>query len=223
MFDRVISLIGKDKFIELQKVKVLIIGIGGVGGYALETLVRSGINNIDIVDFDKIDESNLNRQIITNIKNIGECKVEEAKKRVLAINPKINVNTYQTCLNKDNLSDILSNNYDYVIDACDTVEVKVELMRLSTIMNFKLISSMGTAKKINASRICITTLDKTNYDPLARVLRKRIKDLKINKKMYVVSTDEKAIECTGLGSMMMVPAVSGILCAQYVINDILNK
>lgn len=223
MFDRVIGLIGKDKFIELQRVKVLVIGIGGVGGYALETLVRSGINSIDIVDFDKIDESNLNRQIITNIKNIGECKVEEAKMRALTINPKININTYQTCLNKDNLTDILSNNYDYVIDACDTVEVKVELMRLSTIMKFKLISSMGTAKKIDASKLCITTLDKTNYDPLARVLRKKIKDLKINKKMYVVCTDEKTIECAGLGSMMMVPAVSGILCAQYVINDILNK
>lgn len=223
MFDRIVSLIGEEKFNELQKIRVLVVGIGGVGGYALETLVRSGINNIDIVDFDIIDESNLNRQIITNKNNIGYSKVEEAKKRAISINPMININIYQTCLDKDNLSDLICSNYDYVIDACDTVEVKLELIRLSTLMDFKLISSMGTAKKLDASKLCITTLDKTDYDPLARVLRKKVRDLKINKKIYVVSSNEEACECDGLGSFMMVPATAGILCAQFVIDDILNK
>lgn len=221
MFERIINLIGKEKFNKIQNKKVLIVGIGGVGGYALETLVRSGINNIDIIDFDKIDITNLNRQIITNQLNINKLKVEEAKSRCLSINPNININTYTIFLDKDNINNILSNNYDYIIDACDSVDTKLELIKESVNNNFKLISCMGTAKKIDPTKLSITTLDKTNYDPLAKVMRKKVKDLKINpKKIKVVSSTEQPIECKTLGSLMMVPAVSGILCAKYVIEDI---
>ena len=222
MYERIIKLIGENDFNKIKNKKVLIVGLGGVGGYAFETLVRSGINNIDIVDFDKIDISNLNRQIITNQSNIGNIKIEEAKKRALSINPLININAYNIFLDTDNIKKILSNNYDYVIDACDSVNTKLELIKYSVIMNFKLISSMGTARKLNPSMLSITTLDKTNYDPLARILRRKVKELKINKKIYVVSSTEKAIDCDGLGSFMMVPATAGILCATYVINDILK-
>ena len=223
MFERVVNLIGENKFNLLKTKKVLIIGCGGVGGYALETLVRSGINNIDIIDFDKIDESNLNRQIITNYSNVGKFKVDEAKLRAISINPSINIKTYKLFLNEDNINEILKNNYDYIIDACDSVSTKIELIKKSLTSNFKLISCMGTAKKIDPTKLTITTLDKTNYDPLAKVIRKKVRELKINKKINVVSTVEKTIDCNGLGSMMMVPATAGILCAKYVIEDIINN
>ena len=222
MFDRIINLIGNEKFNLLQNKKVLIVGIGGVGGYALETLVRSGIKYIDIVDSDKIDITNLNRQIITTNENIGNIKVEEAKKRASSINPEININTYNIFLNSENIKEILSNNYDYIIDACDTVSTKIELIRESINRNIKFISCMGTAKKIDPTKLSITTLDKTNYDPLARILRKKIKELKINKKINVVSSIEKPIDINELGTLLMVPATAGILCAKYVIDDIIK-
>lgn len=223
MFERVISLIGKEKFKKLESIKVLIVGCGGVGGYALETLVRSGITNIDIIDFDVIDITNLNRQIITNKENIGIKKVLAAKNRVLSINPNLNINTYEIFLDKDNIDDILKNNYDYIIDACDNVDTKIELIKRSVNNNYKLISSMGTAKKMDPTKLSITTLDKTNYDKLAKVIRKKVKDLKINKKTNVVSSAEEVIKCDTLGSFMMVPATAGILCAKYVIDDVINN
>lgn len=220
MFERVISLIGEEKFNKLKNTKVLIVGCGGVGGYALETLVRSGINNIDIIDFDKIELSNLNRQIISNQNNVGLDKVDEAKKRALEINPNLNMNTYKIFLNEDNIMTILKNKYDYIIDACDSVNTKLELIKNSN--NYELISCMGTAKKLDPTQLIITTLDKTNYDKLAKVLRKKVKDLRINKKIYVVSSTEKAMDCDILGSFMIVPATAGILCAKYVISKIIN-
>ena len=221
-FDRIINLIDEAKFNKLKKIKVLLVGCGGVGGYALETLVRSGIENIDIIDFDKIDITNLNRQIITNLSNINLLKVEEAKKRALSINEKVIINTYATFLDKDNIKEILSNNYDYIIDACDSISTKIELILNKEIYNYKLISCMGTAKKIDATKLSITTLEKTSYDPLAKVIRKKLKELKYNKKVHVISSTEEPIKCENLGSLMMVPATAGILCATFIINDIIK-
>ena len=223
MFDRIISLIGNEEFNKLQNRKVLIVGLGGVGGYALETLVRSGILNIDILDYDKIDITNLNRQIITTQNNINKLKTEEAKKRALEINPNININHINLFLDNENTNEILSNNYDYIIDACDTVNTKLEIIKYCTKNNIKLISCMGTAKKMDPTKLSITTLDKTNYDPLAKVIRKKVKELRINKKIYVVSSTEQIIDCVSLGTFMMVPATAGILCAKYVIDDILRR
>ena len=221
-FDRIINLIDEAKFNKLKKIKVLLVGCGGVGGYALETLVRSGIENIDIIDIDKIDITNLNRQIITNLSNINLLKVEEAKKRALSINEKVIINTYPTFLDKDNIKEILSNNYDYIIDACDSISTKIELILNKEIYNYKLISCMGTAKKIDATKLSITTLEKTSYDPLAKVIRKKLKELKYNKKVHVISSTEEPIKCDNLGSLMMVPATAGILCATYIINDVIK-
>ena len=222
MFDRNIALIGKEKFELLEKKKILLVGCGGVGGYALETLVRSGINNIDIIDFDNIELSNLNRQIISTQKNIKNSKVEEAKKRSLSINPKININIFKIFLNKENINELLNSNYDYIIDACDSVDTKVELIKFSVKNKIKIISCMGTAKKMDPTKLRITTLDKTKYDPLAKIMRKKIKDLDIREKITVVSTEEEPIKCDKLGSFMMVPATAGILCAKYIIEDIIN-
>ena len=223
MFERISSLIGEDSLKRLSGIKVLIVGIGGVGGYAFETLVRSGVESIDIIDFDKIEESNLNRQVITDTKNIGSLKVEEAKNRAISINKNININTYTIFLDEQNITNILNNNYDFIIDACDSVNTKICLIENSFKYDYKLISCMGTAKKFNPELLTITTLDKTNYDPLARLLRKKCKDLKLNlKKINVVSSIEKTKDIDSLGSMMMVPATAGILCAYYVIKNTIN-
>ena len=151
MFERNINLIGEDKFNKLKTKKVLIVGIGGVGGYALETLVRSGIHFIDIIDFDKIDITNLNRQIVANQNNISNLKVDEALIRAKSINPNVIIKTYSIFLNKDNINELINKKYDYIIDACDSVDTKLELIRYSiesnlsvAIANFNAYTKAGT-------------------------------------------------------------------------------
>lgn len=187
MFERLIGLIGEEKLKEIERKKVLLIGVGGVGSYALEALIRNGFFDITIVDFDIIDLSNLNRQLITDSTNIGKYKVDEAKKRALLINPNIKIQTINEKLNKENLRNLLNQNFDYIIDACDTLDVKFALMENSIHYSYKLISSMGTAKKIDPTKLEITTLDKTNNDPIARLLRNKVRKAHVNKKIYVVS------------------------------------
>ena len=223
MFERLISLVGKDKFSRLQSVNVLIVGIGGVGGYALEALVRSGIQNISIIDGDSVELSNLNRQIISSNENIGTEKVEAAKERILKINAEAKIITFNTNLDESNIDEILANKYDYIIDACDTVSTKLLLIVKSLKNKYKLISSMGTANKFNPSLFSITELSKTNNDPIARILRKKVKELKINKKIIVVSSTETPAINNELGTNSYIPGIAGLLCASYVINDITKK
>lgn len=220
MDDRTIKLYGEDVFNQIKESKVLLIGVGGVGSYALEALVRNGFTHITIVDYDKIDITNLNRQLITNINNIGHSKVIEGILRAKSINPNILIDGQETKLTSDNIDTILNVGYDYIIDACDTVDVKFALIKKSLHYSYKLISSMGTAKKIDPTKLAITTLDKTNNDPLARILRKKVKDANINKKIYVVSSTEVPIDSKYLASSNLVPSVAGILCVAYIINDI---
>lgn len=220
MFERLITLVGKDKFSKLQSAKVLIVGIGGVGGYALEALVRSGIKNIAIIDGDNIELSNLNRQIISSTENIGLSKVEVAEKRALCINPDINIKLHNENLTANNIDIILSEKYDYIIDACDTISTKILLIEKSLNYKYKLISSMGTANKTNPALFSITELSKTSNDPIARILRKKVKELKINKKIMVVSSTETTSPSNKLGTNSYIPGIAGLLCASYVINDI---
>ena len=223
MFERTIKLYGEEIFNKIKTSKVLLIGVGGVGTYALEALVRNGFSNITIVDYDKIDITNLNRQLITNNNNIGHSKVIEGILRAKSINPDILIDGQETRLTKDNIDVLLSMNYDYIIDACDSVEVKFALIEKSLHYNYELISSMGTAKKIDPTKLKITTLDKTFNDPLARILRKKVKDAKINKKIFVISSEEKPIDIPELASSNLVPSTAGILCVSYIINNLIKK
>lgn len=223
MFERSISFLGSDIYNLIKSKKVLLIGVGGVGSMALETLVRNGFNNITIIDYDRIDESNLNRQIITNSNNIGHSKVIEGILRAKSINPNILIDGIEKCLKTDNIKEILDLDYDYIIDACDSIDIKFALIQNSLHYRYKLITCLGTAKKKDPSKLSITTLDKTNYDPLAKILRKKVKDANINKKLYVVSSGEVPIECDTLASLSMVPNTAGILCVTYIINDIMNQ
>ena len=222
MFERLISLIGEDNFNKIKNTKVLLIGVGGVGSYSLEALVRNGFHNITIIDYDTIDITNLNRQLITNSTNIGNSKVIEGLLRAKQINPNILIDGIEKRLTIDNLSQILDMNYDYIIDACDDINIKFELIQKSLKYNYKLISSMGTAKKLDPTKLSITTLDKTNNDPLARILRKKVKDAKINKKIHVVSSDEVPLDINTLGTANLVPSAAGLLCVSYIVNDIVK-
>ena len=222
MFERLITLIGEDNVNKLKKANVLIVGLGGVGGYALETLVRSGIYNLTIVDGDIVELSNLNRQIISKRDVIGRPKALVAQARTLEINPDVNLKVINQFISKDNFSLLNIDSFDYVIDACDDLNLKMLLIKNAD--KYKLISSMGTANKMDMTRFKITTIDKTSYDPLAKIIRKKIKEKKIRTKFKVVSSDEKVMKNgTKLGTIAYMPAVSGLLCASYVINDIINK
>lgn len=222
MFERLITLIGEDNVNKLKKANVLIVGLGGVGGYALETLVRSGIYNLTIVDGDIVELSNLNRQIISKRDVIGRPKALVAQARTLEINPDVNLKVINQFISEDNFSLLNIDSFDYVIDACDDLNLKMLLIKNAE--KYKLISSMGTANKMDITRFKITTIDRTSYDPLAKIIRKKIKEKKIRTKFKVVSSDEKVMKNgTKLGTIAYMPAVSGLLCASYVINDIINK
>ncbi len=222
MFDRLIALIGEEKYKLIASKKILLIGVGGVGSYALEALVRNGFNNITIVDYDKIDISNLNLQLITDSTNIGHSKVIEAILRAKRIRNDILIEGHEKRLTSDNIDELLKLNFDYIIDACDSIDVKFTLMEKSLKYNYKLITCLGTAKKLDPSKLSITTLDKTNNDPLARILRKKVRDAKINKKLYCVSSSEVPKDIEVLGTANIVPSIAGLLCVSYVFNDIIK-
>lgn len=223
MFDRVVSLIGKDSLDKISRKTVLIVGLGGVGGYAMEALVRSGISNLILIDYDKIDESNLNRQIITTRNNIGKKKVDIAKIRVNDINSDCNVFVHDIFLNEENIDILDKYKIDYIVDACDSVDTKKLLIDYAISNNIKLISSMGTANKIDPTKLEILDIRKTSYDPLAKILRKYVLDKKINKKIMVVSSTEIPIRKDILASLIFVPATAGLLCANYIIRDIIEN
>ena len=219
--DRLESLIGKENLNKLQNIKIAIVGIGGVGGYVLEGLVRSGVMNITLIDGDKIDPTNLNRQIISTSNNIGELKVNEAAKRVLQINPEAYINKFSIFLNKENIQDIIGDDFDYVVDACDDVDVKIELIKFCYKNNIKIISSMGTAKKLDGTKFKIDTLNNTKYCPLAKKIRKSL-SLDEQKYTTVVYSEEVQKDINVLGSISYVPAIAGLLICNAIINDIIK-
>ncbi len=206
----------------LEKIKnktILVIGLGGVGGYVVEALTRSGINKIIIVDFDTIDISNLNRQIVTNTSNIGFYKTEAFYQRIKSINKECEVIKINEFINKDNLNLLFSEKIDYLIDCCDSVETKKEIILYCLNNKIKFISSMGMANRIDSSKIKVSLLSKTFNDPLARKLRTMIK---INKKIPVVFSEEVPKKNIKLGSIAHVVGTAGFCLTNYVINDILK-
>lgn len=222
MFDRLISLIGEDNLKKVSSKRILLIGLGGVGSYALEALVRNGFNNITVVDYDTIDITNLNRQLITDSTNIGHSKVIEAILRAKRIRNDCLIEGHEKRLTSDNIDELLNMQFDYIIDACDSIDVKFALMEKSLKYDYKLITCLGTAKKLDPSKLSITTLDKTNNDPLARILRKKVRDAKINKKFYCVSSTEVPANIDALGTANIVPSIAGLLAVSYVFNDIIK-
>lgn len=223
VFDRVEKFIGDDNLSLLRSKVIMIVGLGGVGSFSVEALVRSGIENIIIVDYDTIDITNLNRQIMTNVSNIGKLKVDEVESRVLSINPKCNVTKLCLELNLDNIDVLFQYKFDYLIDCCDTIVVKQELIRRCLDKKIKFISSMGTGNKFNPSLLEVCDIRKTSYDPIAKKIRKYLRDNNTNGRVMVVYSKEINSKFVGsVPSMMFVPASAGILAANYVIGDIIN-
>ena len=224
MFERTSLLIGVDNLNKIRNLNILVIGVGGVGGYSVETLIRSGVENITLVDYDMIDITNLNRQIIANNNNIGKYKVEEFKKKIESINNNVKVKIIKDKINKDNINILFNDNYDYIIDACDTIEVKKELIKLCKEKNIKLITVCGMGKKIDPSKVRVCDIRDTSYDPIAKILRKYIKDERIKGKVICISSNEEPIKNNKniTSSMMMVPATAGILAASYIINNTID-
>lgn len=220
---RLESLIGLEKLNIIKSKTVLIIGIGGVGGYAAEIIARSGVGNIVLIDPDKVDESNLNRQLVSLYSNIDKYKVDIMSDRIKDINPDINVTVYKEFITEENLN-IYVNKVDYIIDACDTVLTKMAIIETCNRLNIKLISCMGTGNKIDPTRLKIIDIKKTQYDPLAKKIRKFVNEKKIIGKIMVVCSDEEKYSSNHkpIPSNAYVPATAGILLASYVINDIVK-
>ena len=229
-FSRTELLIGKDGVDKLRKAKVAIFGIGGVGSYVLEALVRAGIENYMIVDDDVVSISNLNRQIIATRSTIGKDKVEVAKERILDINPNANVETKKMFFTSDS-PEILDNSIDYIVDCVDTVTAKIELVTRANNLNIPIISSMGTGNKLDPTRFEVADISKTSVCPLAKVIRKELRNRGINK-LKVVYSKELPIKVEAKddttkkrvpGSISFVPSVAGLIIASEVIKDILKK
>lgn len=218
---RLEGIVGSDNIEKIRKLNVLIIGLGGVGGYAIESLVRCGVERITLVDGDTIKPSNINRQIIATSKNNNKYKTREWKKRIKKINRNAIVNIINTYITEENIELLFGEQYDYIIDACDTTKIKVKLVKECHDRNIKLVSSMGTANKIDATKLIITTLDKTETDPLAKKVRKELGSYKeYMKDVVVVTSTEKAINNNMLGSTAFVPGVAGLLITNYIIKDV---
>ena len=224
-FKRLEMLIGSDNLKLLNTKSVLILGIGGVGGYVAEALSRSNIGTLILVDYDIVDVTNINRQIIALESTIGKKKVDVLEERIKNINSGCKIIKIDKFIDLNNLEDLFKYNIDFFVDACDTVTTKKEVIKKCLDKEIDFISSMGTGNKLDPSKLEIIDIRKTVNDPLARILRKFIKDEKINKKVMVLSSKELPIK-TGErtpGSTAFVPSSAGLLIASYIIRKFINN
>lgn len=241
-FSRTELLLGKEAMEKLKNARVAIFGVGGVGGYVCEALVRSGVGAFDLIDDDKVCLTNLNRQIIATRKTVGKYKVDVMKERILEINPKAVVDTIEDFYLPENAAKFFTNHYDYVVDAIDTVTGKINLVLQCHKLNIPIICSMGAGNKLDPTKFEVTDIYKTSVDPLARVMRKKLKENRI-KKLKVVYSREKPLtvrqsgcgkncicppgsarNCDNRravpGSISFVPSVVGLIIAGEVVRDL---
>ena len=246
-FARTQLLLGVDAMNKLKNSRVAVFGIGGVGGYSVEALARSGVGAVDLIDDDKVCLTNINRQIIADVKNIGKYKVDVARDRILSINPRCKVTTYQCFYLPQNAKDFDFSQYDYVIDAVDTVTAKINLVMQANENGVPVISSMGAGNKLDPTAFVVSDIYKTDVCPLAKVMRRELKKRNI-KKLKVVYSKEKPLvpiedesiscrshcvcppgterKCTDRraipGSVAFVPSVVGLIIAGEVIKDLIK-
>ena len=246
-FSRTQLIFGNDNMQRLKNARVAVFGIGGVGGYTVEALARSGVGTLDLIDDDKVCLTNINRQILATRKTVGKYKVDVAKERVLEINPDAIVNTYKTFYMPDTKDSFHFKDYDYIVDAIDTVTGKIQLVLQAQEAGTPIISSMGAGNKINRAQFEVTDIYKTSVCPLAKVMRRELKKRGV-KKLKVVYSQEKPIrpvedmaiscrnhcicppgtvrKCTQRrdipGSNAFVPSTVGLIIAGEVIKDILG-
>ena len=223
-FKRTESLIGKEKLDLLKNASIVIFGVGGVGGFAAETIARAGIGNIGLVDYDTIHISNINRQIHALDETVGESKVSVMKKRIESINPRVKVFVFPMMADESNIYEILQAKPDYVIDAIDMVTSKLALIEFCVKNSIPIVSSMGTGNKLHPEMLQIDDIHKTSVCPLAKVVRKELKKKGIKRLKVVYSKETPKINANGvIGSISTVPPVAGIMLASVAINDIMEE
>lgn len=232
-FIRTEMLIGEEGLKKLLSSHVCVFGVGGVGGYVVEALARSGVGKLDLVDADTVCESNINRQIIATHNTLGMYKVDAEKERILEINPGCEVNVYRMFYLPENSGQIDISVYDYVVDAVDTVSAKIEIIKKAKEAGVPVLSCMGAANKLDPTAFRVTDISKTSVCPLARVMRRELKKRGIDS-LKVVYSQEQAITPLQLeeaesnkrvtpASIAFVPSVAGLIAAGEVIKDLIDK
>ena len=243
IFSRTQLILGSEAMDKLANARVAVFGVGGVGGFTVEALARSGVGEIDLIDSDKVCISNINRQIIATFNTIDRYKVDVAAERIATINPKAKVNTYKIFFTPETSTEFDFSRYDYVVDAIDTVSGKIELIMKATEAETPIISSMGAGNKLDPTAFEVTDIYKTSVCPLARIMRSELKKRGI-KKLKVVYSKEKPIKSVNNyqinniadsdnldifsnrkqtpGSIAFVPSVVGLIIAGEVIKDIIG-
>lgn len=217
-FQRTRRLIGAEALQRLHAAKVLVFGVGGVGGYVCEALVRAGVGQIDIVDKDVVDITNLNRQIIATHDTIGQPKVEVCAARMRSINPKVKVKAMQCFYLPERAAEFCFGDYDYIVDAIDNVTAKIDLICRAKAAGVPIISSMGTGNKLDPGRFRITDIEKTKVCPLAKVIRKELKKRGV-RGVQVLYSEEEPVK-TGMrtpASISFVPSAAGLMIAGEVV------
>ena len=219
-------LIGKEKSSLIKSLKIAVFGVGGVGGFAVEALIRSGVENIAVFDADSIEETNVNRQIIATSENLGKDKVSVIKERAESINKNAKVTAIKTFYLPENADLYPLTKYDYIIDAIDTITAKIELIKRAKIAGVPIISCMGTGGKLNPLSLKIADIKDTKVCPLAKVIRKKLKDEGIENVKVVYSEElpkkSENVERKEIPSMIFVPATAGLLMALEVIKDLVD-
>ena len=229
-FTRTAILLGNENLAKLATKHVLIAGVGGVGGYVAETIARAGIGKITVIDHDVIDITNINRQLIANLTNVGTSKVVQFAQRIREINPNCELIALETFIESSNLSQLLADKPDYVIDCIDTMESKLALIEYCLRNKIKIIASMGAGNRIDVSKAKIADISKTKVCALARNIRLRLRKLGINKGLKVVFSEEEPFNKPLLaesggrpvnGTISYLPALFGIMLSGFVVRDLL--
>ena len=227
-FSRSALIFGEEAIERLSECHVAIFGVGGVGGYVAEALARTGIGEFTLIDGDAVAITNINRQIIATEETLGQPKVEVMKKRILSINPRAKVNAKQMFFTHENAEEIDFNQFDCIVDAIDTIKSKLEIIQIADRLHKPIISSMGAGNKVNPMGFVVTDINKTDTDPLAKIIRFQLRKLGI-KKLKVVYSKEQPIKVQEQedgkfvpGSNAFVPSAAGLLIASEVVKDLIK-
>ncbi len=219
-----LSYLLQDGVDKLNHKTVLVLGLGGVGGYVVEALVRSGIGHIILVDYDQVDITNINRQLIATQNTIGLKKTDAWEERIHEIMPTCKVIKITDKITEENIDMLFTNTVDFVIDACDTISVKCLLIKKCLEKHILFISSMGTANKLDPTKLEIIDIRKTSYDPIAKIIRNYVKRERLKGRVPVVCSKESPMKLDGkLGTIVTVPAVCGFLLAHYTLKQLLEE
>ncbi len=232
-FRRTAMLFGSEGMEKLKNSRVAVFGIGGVGGHVVEALVRSGIGAIDLIDNDVVHNSNINRQVVALLSNVGNSKVDEFEKRIRDINPDVKINKFKCFFTPENSADFDFSAYDYVADCIDTVTGKIELVLKCQAAKTPIISSMGTGNKLNPADLEVSDIYKTSVCPLAKVMRQELKKRRVKKLKVVYSKEVPVVPVEILedpeskkriiGSNAFVPAAAGLIIASEIVKDIIKR